>query len=50
MADEEKATCENCIHLKDYYKVYLWQVLEGKIQPNLEEIKKEGKNVLRRKI
>ena len=34
-------SCENCIHLKDYYKVYLWQILEGKIQPNLEEIKKD---------
>lgn len=33
--------CENCIHLKDYYKAYLWQVLEGQIQPDLEEIEKD---------
>lgn len=35
------SSCENCIHLKDYYKVYLWQVLEGQIKPDLEEIEKD---------
>ena len=33
------ASCENCINLKkDYHIAYLEQILENKIQPNLEEI------------
>lgn len=33
------ASCENCISLKkDYHRAYLEQVLENKIQPDLEEI------------
>ncbi|MGN0992819.1 MAG: hypothetical protein ACI4PE_02735 [Bacilli bacterium] len=34
--------CENCINLKkDYYINYLWQIKNGEIQPNINEIKND---------
>lgn len=38
----EGASCENCINLKkDYHIGYLWQILEGNIVPDLNEIKQD---------
>lgn len=32
-------SCENCINLKkDYHTSYLWQILNGEIKPNINEI------------
>lgn len=39
---------ENCINLRqDYYKNYLWQILNGEIVPDLQEVRSELELLLR---
>lgn len=41
-------SCENCINLRqDYYKNYLWQILNGEMIPDLQEIRCELELLLR---